>query len=202
MTASPAWTDYYKKRINAPVSKILSKALGCFSSEMTSFEKTAIDLGCGAGHDTFHLLKNGWSVFAIDKQPNALSHIKTKACELNISANQLSTRQISFESISQLPKVALIHANLSLPFQCSPDFYRFWKIITESLVKGGRFSGSFFGDKDSWSIRRKMTFLEKNAIHKLFAQFEIELFEELEMDASDMTGDMKHWHIYNVVARL
>ena len=46
-----------------------------------------------------------------------------------------------------------------------------------------------------------MVFLEKEEVLKLFEQFEIILFEEVEKDGRTGLGKMKHWHIYEVIAK-
>lgn len=66
----------------------------------------------------------------------------------------------------------------------------------------GYFVGNFFGVKDSWAnIKEKMVFLEKEEVLKLFEQFEIIQFEEVEKDGRTGLGKMKHWHIYEVIAK-
>ena len=62
--------------------------------------------------------------------------------------------------------------------------------------------GNFFGEKDSWSkIKPQMTFLPKNQVMELFKDFEIIRFKEIEKDELTGLGEMKHWHIYEVIAK-
>lgn len=71
-----------------------------------------------------------------------------------------------------------------------------------ALQVDGYFVGNFFGVKDSWAnIKEKMVFLEKEEVLKLFEQFEIIQFEEVEKDGRTGLGKMKHWHIYEVIAK-
>lgn len=71
-----------------------------------------------------------------------------------------------------------------------------------ALQVDGYFVGNFFGVKDSWvNIKEKMVFLEKEEVLKLFEQFEIIKFEEVEKDGRTGLGKMKHWHIYEVIAK-
>lgn len=71
-----------------------------------------------------------------------------------------------------------------------------------ALQVDGYFVGNFFGVKDSWvNIKEKMVFLEKEEVLKLFEQFEIIQFEEVEKDGRTGLGKMKHWHIYEVIAK-
>jgi hypothetical protein len=63
--------------------------------------------------------------------------------------------------------------------------------------------GNFFGLKDSWvNIKEQMVFLSKEQVLELFEDsFEIVHFNEVEKDGKTGLGKMKHWHIYNVIAR-
>ena len=62
--------------------------------------------------------------------------------------------------------------------------------------------GNFFGEKDSWSeIKPQITFLTKNQVMELFEDFEIIRFKEIEKDELTGLGEMKHWHIYDVIAK-
>ena len=70
------------------------------------------------------------------------------------------------------------------------------------LKVNGYFVGNFFGLKDSWAnIKEKMVFLSKEEVLELFNQFEIIKFEEIEKDGKTGLGKMKHWHIYEIIAR-
>ena len=46
-----------------------------------------------------------------------------------------------------------------------------------------------------------MTFLTEKQIKNLFKEFEIIKFKEVEKDGLTGMGKMKHWHIYNVIAK-
>lgn len=47
-----------------------------------------------------------------------------------------------------------------------------------------------------------MIFLSKEQVLDLFKDsFEIIVFNELEKDGKTGLGKMKHWHLYNVIAR-
>jgi hypothetical protein len=63
--------------------------------------------------------------------------------------------------------------------------------------------GNFFGLNDSWvNIKEQMVFLSKEQVLELFmSSFEIVHFNEVERDGKTGLGKMKHWHIYNVIAR-
>jgi hypothetical protein len=49
-------------------SRLWSKQWRFYAEKGETTEYFAIDLGCGAGRDTFALLAEGWRVLAIDQQ--------------------------------------------------------------------------------------------------------------------------------------
>lgn len=63
--------------------------------------------------------------------------------------------------------------------------------------------GNFFGSNDSWSkIKEQMIFLSKEKVLDLFKDsFEVVQFSEIEKDGKTGLGKMKHWHIYNIIAK-
>ena len=71
------------------------------------------------------------------------------------------------------------------------------------FLKNGYFAGNFFGLNDSWTkIKKEMVFLSKEQILDLFKDyFEIIHFNEIEKDGKTGLGKMKHWHIYDVIAK-
>ena len=57
--------------------------------------------------------------------------------------------------------------------------------------------------RDSWvNIKEQMVFLSKEQVLELFKDsFEIIEFNEVEKDGKTGLGKMKHWNIYNVIAK-
>ena len=94
-------------------------------------------------------------------------------------------------------------ANFSLPFCDKSRFVDLWRKVEGSICCGGYFVGNFFGDRDEWAeTKRKMTFLTCEEVRRLFAdEFEVVKFDEVEKDAITGMGNMKHWHVINVIAR-
>ena len=158
----------------------------------------AVELGCGAGRDTVCLIKNGWNVLAIDRE-NVESRIAAKLSEEELK--QFKFLKQKFEYI-ELEKNNLVVANFSLPFCNKNNFKELWNNINNSILKDGYFVGNFFVINDEWkSTKEEMTFLTKEQEIELFKDFEIIEFKEVEKDGTTGLGKMKHWHIFNVIAK-
>lgn len=105
-----------------------------------------------------------------------------------------------FENV-ELPKVDLITASSSLPF-CNPKYFDIVLLkIVEAINIGGRFSDNFFGNNDGWTFDKKMTFLTKEQIDKMFERFDIEYFEETQEDKITALGEAVHRHKFDVIAK-
>ncbi len=139
----------------------------------------AVDLGSGTGADTLFLLEQGWHVFAVDAEKEAIDITLSRA--LDKGKELLDTRISSFADAVFPDQVMLINASMSLPF-CHPlDFYMVWKKITSHLATQGRFAGHFFGDRDEWASIPGRTHFTKEKVLNLFKNdFEVELFYEEE----------------------
>jgi tellurite methyltransferase len=199
MNNTTIWPDFYRATAGRPPQQTLLTALALFEAEASGNEPgLAIDLGCGAGRDTFELLCRGWSVLAVDRQPEAIAHIEAQA--LPDWKSRLQTQVAAFAQF-RLPPARLVNASFALPF-CEPGIFKnFWAEIVRALPPGGRFAGHFFGPKDSWASKPEMTFQTEAEIKALLADFEIEFFQEIDEEGKTALGDSKHWHIFAGVAR-
>jgi tellurite methyltransferase len=185
------WAEYYDAVRGRPPHDTLLKALARFDEP-----GQAVDLGCGDGRDTVELLRRGWRVFAVDAEAEAIERLQARVGD----SSALGTRVASFDD-AEWPRADLLNASFSLPF-CPPDrFPAVWERIRASIASGGRFSGQLFGERDGWANEEDMTFQSREAAEELFRGFELERFDEEEMDGETAVGTPKHWHIFHVVAR-
>src|SRR5690606_24197231 len=191
------WRDYYQKTGQRPPRDTLLFALDRWA-EAAAEPRHAVDLGCGTGRDAIELLRRGWSVLAIDAEPDAIAGLRARP-DLPEGA-RLETRVARFEH-TEWPETDLINASFTLPL-CPPDaFARVWRRIVDSLRPGGRFAGQLYGDRDSWAGRPGMTFLTRAGARALLLPLRVELFREEEEDSVTPRGSAKHWHIFHIVAR-
>lgn len=214
----PVYTDnYFVKKAEIELEKILRKKTNKniekyydnTENEMPNYTVkkfielnvepgNAVELGCGAGRDTVYLIRNGWNVLAIDREDVETRIVSKLLVE---ELEQFEFFKQRFEAI-KLENSNLVVANFSLPFCNKNNFKELWDKINHSILKDGYFVGNFLGDKDEWKIaKEKMTFLTKDQVMELFRDFEIVEFKEVEKDGLTGLGKMKHWHIFNVIAK-
>jgi len=187
------WNDFNKARKNNPPRDTLVLALKKFSAE-GEINKNAFDIGCGPGNDTAELLSKSWKVTATDSNPDILNYLEPL---LKKYKSKLQIQITSFEDINW-KKTDLVNASFTLPFCPNEHFKDLWKNIVSNLKVNGRFSGQFFGMKDEWKNLLRHT---RKEILKMFYKFDIELIGEIEKDDTTALGQMKHWHIFNIVAK-
>ena len=177
---------------------IPKKNVKYFIENIKTYPGKAIDIGCGAGNETVYLIKKGWNVISIDKE-NVEERISKRLSTEELK--RFKFQKQNFESL-ELEKNNLIVANYCLPFCNKNNFKELWNKINDSILKDGYFVGNFFGNNDEWKSRKEeMTFLTKEQVIELFKDFEIIEFKEVEKDDFTGLGKMKHWHIFNVIAK-
>ncbi len=186
------WTNYYKVHKERKARELLIKTFELFDKDNFS-SGIAFDLGCGNGHETYELLKKGWQVTAVDNNENVPKLMKEISIEFK---DRLKIQITSFENI-KWTKCDLINANYSLPF-CPEEHFEFvWDNIINSLNINGRFSGQLFGDRDEWDLVRHT----KEQALKRFEGMALEFFVETEKDDKTASGELKHWHLFDIIAR-
>ena len=189
------WSEFQNKMTAIPPRPILLKVLDLFDG----FKGYAVELGCGSGVDTIHLINSGWKVYAVDGTTNGFENIRAKIPEYKLS--DLEFIQANFEDVT-IPEADLIYSSYSIPFCRWEAFDAFWGKIVEAIRVGGRFAGHIFGEQDGWSnFIDDITLKTKSETIALFEGFDIEYFDELCEDrpSSNVSG-MKRWHVFEIIA--
>lgn len=192
------WLGYYQMTSKSTKPReTLAKTVDLFQNEQVK-PLQAVDLGCGVGKDTSHLVQNGWKVVAVDAESIAQDFLLEKIPESK--REEVTFVTSTYENFLFPHDVQVINASYALPF-CSPDnFDDVMTRIKSAISLGGRFCGQFFGPKDTWGTNKAMSFHTKEQIEECFKGFKIEFFEEEEEDGMSGSGP-KHWHVFHIVAQ-
>ncbi len=193
---SARWADYFQKLRDRPPRRTLLVALDRFEPKPP--DALVIDLGCGDGRDVVEMLRRNWRVIAVDAEPEALRRLQERPLPED---SDLTTVNARLEDVPIPLGIHLVNSSFAMPL-CEPAaFLRTWTRIREALPTGGRFSGQWYGPRDSWAGRPGMTFLGREEALAHLDGFDVEMFEEEEDDGVTPRGTAKHWHIFHIVAR-
>lgn len=193
-----SWEQYFEKNKGRPVRSLYAQAIELISAS-ESVELTAIDIGCGAGIETFDLLRRGWNVIAIDREPSAISAVIELAKEQ--PDKKLRTICSSFEELHSIPSAEFIYSYHSLPFCKADHLDRLWNLIQQAVKPNGIFAGSFFGMNDEWVKSGHTSGVSKKTLDCYLSAFDILHFEEVDKIGNTALNGPKHWHFIEVIAR-
>jgi tellurite methyltransferase len=176
-----SWAPYYQKRLSQEPRPLLVEALKMYK-ENASAEKKVLELGAGSGNDTAWLLKNGWTVWANDREIESIKIISQRK-DVDSYKERLHLIHADFLNLawSELPQFDLIYASYALPFLDKNNFHIVWNHIIAQLKVDGILAVNFFDQRhqgfNAWE-KRSMTFFTEEEIVDLFKGFKIEFFEE------------------------
>ena len=143
--ADHSWQTYYRKVDDFPPRPLTRKLAERLSGRPN---RTAIDMGCGAGRELGHLLESGFTVHAFDAEEAAVS-----VCRDPFGDHPgLTLRQCGFAEFDY-PPADLILAWASLYFCPQSQFDDVWGKVRAALKPGGWFCGDFLGDRDGLDHR-------------------------------------------------
>jgi SAM-dependent methyltransferase len=193
---SASWATYYDKLRDRPPRRTTVAALDRF--QPLPLDALALDLGCGDGRDAIEMLRRGWRVVAVDAEPEALQRLQSRDLPPDARVTPVVAR---LEEVPLPVGVHLVNSSFAMPL-CEPAAFRdLWRRIREGLPPGGRFSGQWYGLRDSWAGRPGITFVSRDEALAMLDGLELEMFEEEEADGVTPRGKPKHWHIFHIVAR-
>ena len=199
---SDHWASYYTVTVGRPAWRTVCMAIDKFhnedEAEARDGARFAVDLGCGAGRDARELLRAGWRVLAVDREPAARA-----ALEEAVEPELRPRLQIHIEDLAtaSIPRCDLVNASLSLPYLAPPEFHSTWRRIVAALAPGARFAAMVFGDHDESAADPEMTCLPPEEIRAALSGFEIEHWSVEEDDRPTALGDPHHFHLVEFVAR-
>lgn len=204
MTDTEYWARYYEVTVDRPAWETVRLAIERFRAEAganrgaDARDRFAVDLCCGAGRDTRELLRAGWRVLAIDREPGAIEVLE--AVTPAEDRARLGTRVADVSDV-EIPLCDLVNANLCLPFLAPEAFHRTWGRILAALPPGGRVAAMLFGDRDANAGDPAMTHLAPDAVRASLAGFEIEHWVDREEDGKTALGEPHHFHMLELVAQ-
>jgi SAM-dependent methyltransferase len=198
MTDSEYWARYYAVTVERPAWETVRRAIELFDDGGPAAGRFAVDLGCGAGRDARELLRAGWRVLAIDREPGAIAALEAAtAPDLRTSLDV----QVADLADVDVPACDLVNASLCLPFLPPEAFWGTWQRILAALPIGGRFAAMVFGDRDGSAGDPDMTCPPPDEIRARLAGFAVEHWTDREEDTTTALGEPHHYHRVEFVAR-
>lgn len=122
---------YYEKTNICRENKLLTKLFNEYDVNI----KNALDIGCGAGKDTYFLIKRGIYTTAIDKE-NTQEFVFSKLDEsdlIKLLYKKIDVLDFNFQ------KYDLVNAMNSLSFLPQDKFKEVWEKIINSIENSGYF---------------------------------------------------------------
>ena len=202
MTDEPDWPAYYAVTVERPAWRTVVSAAESYALEHGPSgdgpPPFAVDLGCGAGRDARELLRRGWRVLAIDREPSAIEALRAATAAEDLP--RLETRVADLAD-ADIPPAELVNASISLPFLASEAFHPTLARALAAVRPGGRFATMLFGDRDQSATEPGMTCPSADTVRAALAGFTIEDWVDREEDGQTALGEPHHWHSIEVVAR-
>jgi len=189
------WSEFYSAQNGRGVRPTFSGGLDAWQGDVPG---DAIDLGCGDGVETRYLAEQGWTVLAIDADPDVQQRVRAMVRDDLVGS--VEVRRSSFETIGRLPASDFVYAGFALPFCDAAHFPYLWADIREAMRPGAVFAGEFFGPHDDWFGRANMNFHDRAGVEAMLSGLDVVQLEEEDRRGMSFEGP-KHWHVFHVIAR-
>jgi len=155
----------------------------------------ALDLGCGIGKGSRFLAERGFSVLAIDRDPEMIR----VARELTDGAIPIRYEVADMASYA-FPPSDLVTAVFCLFFLSQPDLLATLDRVVRCLRPGGIFAGQILGPNDTWAETGAST-ISRPDLELSLRQLDFLKLQEVDRLGKTVWGDPKHWHVFHVIAR-
>jgi SAM-dependent methyltransferase len=157
----------------------------------------ALDIGAGPLNDTRFLLRAGFSVDAVDRDP----HTRALAAGLRdprFKFVHADIRDVPIEANAYSLMLA-IHV---LPFLPRTDLPRIISSMVDGLCQGGILCCTFLGPDDSWAQKRPhMAFYARSELDSLFSRLQSIVVSDCAYDGTNAKDEPKRWHVLRCIFR-
>lgn len=158
----------------------------------------AIDLGCGLGRDTKHLLQNDWDVLSVDSNAYVLEKLQASVAD---DLTTLRTQIATFENTDWRP-ATLINASFALPYCPREQFGFVWSQILASLIPEGLFVGDFFCLMPDEPLTEPMVAVySSEQLGHFLSPLEVVLLQKWHGDFVNANDEQVKRLVYTVIAR-
>jgi tellurite methyltransferase len=186
------WGDYHDATRGDPPRDLLIRA----ASRLDVIGRV-LDLGCGAGNDTRHLLSLGHVVTAIDGHRGAIDALSA-LCEPRLTCICGTFVEAPFEPGT----FDLVSAQLALPFNPPETFDAMFARLLTALAPGGYLACDLFGVDDAWNTPGSgMTFHTRAEVEHLLQPLDVIEMEELRETVRLASGENHEAHAFEIIAR-
>lgn len=180
------WKTYQENTKDSPHHPLLEEAL-----QYVRDKDSAFDFGAGGLRDSRFLLGEFERVWALDS-----------TWEVQVYDPRFLFTVDTFENFDYpVQMFDLVNAQFSLPFVAKAEFKRVFQALKDSLKKGGILTGNLFGVRDEWVEKPGVLTHLKYEVQELLQGLEILELREIEYDGTTAAGSVKHWHVFEFIAR-
>ncbi len=193
-TRPSVWNEYINRTEGYPPRPGLVEAL-----KHTDGRDAAADLGAGALNEARYLLEQNFShVLAVDTEPL----VSQKAAAIGDPRLEVQIKPMQDVALTE-NTYDVISAQASLFFVPTQDLTSLISHIHRALKQRGVFTGQFLGPNDSWRGLPGRYTQSESEVRELLSSFEVLSVTPDEYDRGTATSpdSIKHWHIFNVIAR-
>jgi tellurite methyltransferase len=155
----------------------------------------ALDIGCGNGRNALFLSKEGWKVYALDVDDEAINSIMNNAGEatLNIQIYREDIRTFKSDK-----KFDLIVCLMVLHFFTENDIKQVIKWMQDHTAPGGKNVISGFTDKNQSGTRPYL--FKSDELTEYYKNWLIDNYEEADSSIQTLGGELSTYNVARLLA--